>query len=163
MTINAYADLNKTANTNNMGFASVVSDNVSMTEQTIKVLDFELRIDPNGSPLHNNTEGYSYTVEISSPEGEKTVREIFMRTGRGGLNYDKLKYVHPDAAGDKFYDPMSPPKFTDEVISEEIKEALKVAEDLTPQEMKNYDLGPKARARLAARVGSKAHHAPKPN
>jgi len=159
-----YVDFNKTANANNMDIATLVSEQEPMADQKIKVLNFEMRVDPDVTPFDYYTDGYSYTVEITSPEGKKTVREIFMGGDvRNGLNFDDLKYVHTDAAGDKFYDPMSPPKFTDEVVSEEIREALKVASKLKPTELKDRDLGPAARARLAARVGTKAQHAPKPN
>lgn len=164
MIIQAYANLNKAANTNEAVIAAMISDKPSMTDQTIKVLDIEMRDDPNGYPLCSNTEGYSFTVEISSSEKEKTVREVFVHIDdNGDFDYNASTYVHPNAEGDKFYDPMSPPQFTDEVVSDEIIESLKVASKLSPQKMKNYDLGPEARARLTARARSKVHHAPKLN
>ena len=144
--------------------AIMVSDQTPMTEQTIKVLKCEDRKDPYGSRIRNRMEGMSYTVEISDAEGEKTVREIFLHwEGRGSLNYDWLKYVDPRAAGDNFYDPMSPPRFTDEKVGEEIKEALKIWDGSTAEDKMDRDLGVEARSRLTARAGAKTQLTAKPN
>ena len=146
-----YVDFNKTANANNMAIATLVSDNASMNELKIKVLKCEDRTDPRCS-LYGR-EGLAYTVELTDEQGKTTLREIYMPCSEGcNRDYECVGFVKIGAEGENFYKTPYKERWSNDEVTPEIKEALRISAKLTPQEKQERDLGPEARARVAARA-----------
>lgn len=138
----------------------LLNDASQMSEPTIEVIGCKELSNPRIKLA--GRDGYVYTVALTDKDEQKTVREIYMTCSEGDKpNYDYLHFIAPEAEGDKFFKTQRSKRWSDDIITPEIRKAIYLFDHPAEAKKKHELDGDAAHARL--RVVGRPRTEYKPN